>query len=152
MNRITKAFLLVLESFTNTDEVKKQIKPVSCCVCDSISTKAQWSTVVDIHKFRTLCDRAKLRKSNSSKIYGDQLRNQYTAKDNRLKDFILSPETYVNIIDKVLVCKECLSELQTNSKVRHVDRRGPPTQFIIRGYMIGDAPDVLSNLNQVELF
>ena len=94
-NRITKAFLLDLESFTITDEVTKQIKPVICCVCDSIPTKAQWSTVVDIHKFITLCDRAKLRKSDSSKIYGDQLRNQYTAKDNRLKDFILSPETYV---------------------------------------------------------
>ena len=150
-NRITKAFLLDLESFTITDEVTKQIKPVICCVCDSIPTKAQWSTVVDIHKFITLCDRAKLRKSDSSKIYGDQLRNQYTAKDNRLKDFILSPETYVNTIDQVLVCKECLSELQTNSKVRHVDRRGPPTQSIIRGYMIGDAPGVLSHLNQAEL-
>jgi hypothetical protein len=120
MNRITKVFLLDLESFTITDEVTKQIKPVICCVCNAIPTKAQWSTVVDIHKFITLCDRAKLRKSNSSKICGDQLRNQYTAKDNRLKDFILSPETYVNTVDKVLVCKECLSELQTNSKVRHV--------------------------------
>jgi hypothetical protein len=59
-NRITKAFLLDLESFTITDEVTKQIKPVIYYVCASIPTKPQRSTVVDINKFITLCDQAKL--------------------------------------------------------------------------------------------
>ena len=59
-NRIAKAFWLDLESFTITDKVTKQIQPVICCVCNSIPTKAQWSTTVEIRKFITLCDRAKL--------------------------------------------------------------------------------------------
>ena len=149
-NRIIKAFSSDLESFTVTDEVTKQIKPVICCVCDSIPTRAQWSTLVDINEFMKLCEKGKLRKSDSLKIYGDEIQNQYTAKDDRLKEFILSPETYVNASDEVLVCKECLCELRTNSKKQR-DRRRAPTESIIRGYMIGDAPDVLSNLNPVEL-
>ncbi len=149
-NRIAKAFLSDLESFTVTDEVTKQIKPVICCVCDSIPTRAQWSTSVDIKEFKKLCENGKLRKTDSPKIYGNEIRNQYTAKDNRLKDFILSPETHVNSRDEVLLCKKCLFELRTNSKIQK-DRRRPPTESIIQGYMIGDAPDVLSNLNPVEL-
>ena len=87
-NRIAKAFLLDLESFTVIDEVTKQIKPVICSICDSIPTRAQWSTFVKMDEFIKLCKSAKLWKSDSLKIYGDEIRNQYTAKDDRLKDFI----------------------------------------------------------------
>ncbi len=150
INRIVKSFVLDLKSFTVTDEVSKQIKPVICSICDSIPTKAQWSTFVHINEFINLCHYGKLRKDDSPKVYTAELRNQYTARDLRLKDFVLSPETYVNSRHEVLLCKECLSELRSNRK-RKSTRRRSPTESIIQGYMIGDAPDVLSKMNPVEL-
>ena len=111
VNRISKAFLLDLESLTVTDERTKQIKPVICSICDSIPSKCQWNTLVEIEEFIKLCSTCKLSKSDALKAYREELRNQYTAKDDGLKDFILSPETYVNSQNEVLVCKQCLSEL-----------------------------------------
>jgi hypothetical protein len=151
VNRITKAFLTDLESFTYRDELSKELKPIICSVCDSMPTKAQWSTFVDIAEFRKLCAKGKLRKTDSPETYPMELRNQYTAKDVRLQQFILSPETLVNAQHEVLVCKECLFELRSISKQRHNTRCRPPAESIIRGYMIGDAPDLLSDLNPVEL-
>ena len=150
VDRITKAFLLDLESFTVTDEITKQIKPVICSICDSIPTESQWSILVDLKEFIKLCESCKIRKTDSPMAYGEELRNQYTANDDRLKDFILSPETYVTSRDEVLVCKQCLSELRRISEQRKRQRKSP-AESIIRGYMIGDAPDLLSNLNPVEL-
>jgi len=142
INRITKAFVFDLESFTVIDEVSKQIRPVICCICDSIPTKSQWSTFVHIDEFINLCGHAKLRKDDSVKLYSQELRNQYTAENQRLKNFILSPQTYVNTLDEVLLCKECLLELRSNYK-KQTNRRKAPPESIIQGYMIGDAPDIL---------
>jgi hypothetical protein len=149
-NRIAKAFLSDLESFTATDEVTKQIIPVICSICDSMPTECKWSQTVDIHKFVKLCERGKLRKTDSLKAYSQELRDQYTAKDKRLKDYVLSPETYVNRQDEVLVCHHCLTELETNWTKDRVRRRAP-RESIASGYMIGDAPEVLTCLNPVEL-
>jgi hypothetical protein len=114
-------------------------------------SEAQWSTLVDLNEFVKLCERCNLGKEHSLVAYGQEgLKNQYTAKDDRLKDFILSPETYVNPQDEVLVCKNCLSELRTN-KTKKIGRRRPPKESIINGYMIGDAPFCLTDLNPVEL-
>ena len=151
VKQITKDFLEDLQSFTVTDKLTNEIRPVICCVCDSMPTESQWSTYVDVQEFKRYCERAKLHKNDSYTEYSDILRMQYTAKDKRLKDFILSPETYVNGQDEVLICKNCLSCLQKNSKISKEERRRPPPGSIIRGYMIGDAPDVLTSLNSVEL-
>ena len=150
LNRICKLFLSDLESFTIKDDVTNTLKPVICSICDLMPMEPQWSTFVDLDEFKKLCRDCKLQKTDSLKAYGKDVRNQYTARDGGLKDFILSPETHVNAKDEVLVCKECLSELRKNSK-KNKDRRRPPTESIIRGYMIGDAPDVLSNLTPLEL-
>ena len=151
VKQIAKDFLDDLQSFTVTDMSTNEIRPVICCVCDSIPTESQWSTFVNVKEFKRLCERAKIRKTDAYTGYSETLRIQYTAKDERLKDYILSPETYVNGQDEVLVCKNCLSCLQKTSKITNEERRGPPPFSIIRGYMIGDAPDVLSTLNSVEL-
>ena len=148
-DRISKAFLSDLESYTVNDAATKTIKPVICSVCDSMPTKAQWSTFVKIDEFIKLSKKCNLTKTDSPTTYGEEIRKQYTADDERLKDFILSPETYVTD-DKVLICHGCLNELRVNSK-QHKQRRRPPKESIIRGYMIGDAPDVLTCLNPVEL-
>ena len=151
VNRISKAFLTDLESFTVRDDVTNEFKPIICSVCDSMPTKAQWSTFVDIAEFKKLCSKGNLRKTDSPKTYPMELRNQYSAKDVRLEEFILSPETVVNSRNEVLVCKKCLFQLRENSKQTNINRRRPPAESIIRGYMIGDAPDLLINLNPVEL-
>jgi uncharacterized CHY-type Zn-finger protein len=147
---IAKAFLSDLKSFTVTDEDTKHISPVICSVCDSMPTESKWYETVDLHEFIDLCEKGKLRKTDALKLYSEDLLNQYTAKDERLKDFILSPKTYVNAKDKVLVCAKCLTDLKTNSKTQKSRRRAPP-ESIICGYMIGDAPEVLTCLNPVEL-
>jgi hypothetical protein len=148
--RIAKAFLSDLESFTINDDVTKKLIPIICSVCDSMPTKPEWSRAIDINKFIKLCERGKLRKTDSVEPYSEELRNQYTAKDKRLKDYVLSPETYVNALDEVIACKQCLSELERNSKTKKRDRQAP-AESIICGYMIGDAPEVLTCLNPVEL-
>jgi len=150
VNQITKSFLADLESFTFQDAITKQFKPIICSVCDSMPSEAQWSTLVDLDEFIKLCKNCNLRKEDSLKVYGEDLKKQYTAQDDRLKDFILSPATYVNPRDEVLLCKRCLSDLQANMK-KQTNRRRPPTESIINGYMIGDAPVDLSHLNPVEL-
>jgi hypothetical protein len=150
ISRITKSFLEDLQSFTITDERTNEINQIICCVCDSIPTEAKWHTFVDIEAFITLGMKGKLCKTDSLELYSQVLKDQYTAKDVRLKDFILSPETYVTSLDEVLVCKQCLLNLQTNSK-KNKTRFKPPPESIICGYMIGDPPDFLTNLNAVEL-
>jgi hypothetical protein len=150
VKNIAKAFLKDLESLTVTDDATKTIKPIICSVCDSIPREAQWSTFVEVDKFIKLCKLCKLKKTDCLIAYGEELQNQYTAKDERLRDFILSPETYLNSKHEVLVCKQCLIELRKNSKANK-ERRRPPTESIIWGYMIRDAPNVLKSLNTVEL-
>jgi len=150
VDRITRSFLSDLKSFTFEDNVTKEMKPVICSVCDLMPSESQWSTFVDLHEFVKLCRKCNLRKEDSLKAYGNEIRNQYSAKDDRLKEFILSPETYVNLQDEVLVCKNCINELRTNH-TKNKERRRPPKESIINGYMIGDAPVDLTNLNSVEL-
>jgi hypothetical protein len=111
IDRIAKAFVSDLSSFTVTDEELGHILPVICCICGSIPTKAQWNTYVNIEEFIKLCHRGKLRKDDSVKSYSQELQNQYTAKDIQLKESVLSPETYVSPRDEVLLCEECRSEL-----------------------------------------
>jgi hypothetical protein len=149
-NRIAKAFLSDLESFSVTDVLTKELLPVICGVCDSMPTESDWSSFVCIYDFIKLCGKGKLRKSDSVELYSEELQNQYTAKDVRLKDFILSPKTYVNAQQEVLICKQCLSDLKTNY-TKHANRHQAPPESIICGYMIGDAPEELTCLNPVEL-
>ncbi len=81
INRIEKSFVLDLKSFTVTDEVSKQIKPVICSICDSIPTKAQWSTFVHINEFIKLCHDGNLRTDDALNLYTAVLRIQNTPKD-----------------------------------------------------------------------
>jgi hypothetical protein len=151
VKRITENFLIDLKSFTVTDTVLKEIRPIVCSVCDSIPTKAGWSTFVDMDEFIKLCGKCKLKRTDCLSAYCEKIRKQYMARDPRLEQFILSPETYVNEQDEVLVCRQCLLELRKKAKQKNVNRRCPPPESIINGYMIGDAPHELKSLNPVEL-
>ena len=121
INRITKAFISDLQSFTIKDKRTNEIKPIICSVCDSMPTEAQWSTFVKLDKFKSLLTKCNITKDDSLKKYRNEIRLQYTAKHRDLKDFILSPETYVNEENEVLVCKKCLFELETNARKKKLD-------------------------------
>jgi hypothetical protein len=114
LKRITKNFVEDLQLFMITDYATKQIRPVICCVCDSIPTESQWYSYVGLDEFIKLCNHNKLKKTDAPKIYPKALKDQYTSSNERLKEFILSPETYVNSEDEVLVCKNCLCDLRAS--------------------------------------
>jgi hypothetical protein len=131
-NAMVKAFALDLKSFTVMDKESKVNYSVICCICDSIPTKAQWCTSLPIKIFIKLCNHGKLLKFDSLKSYNQDLKDHYMAKDASLKIFILSPQTYVSPSDKVLLFRQCLSELQSNL-TKDKSRRSSPTESIIWG-------------------
>ena len=73
VKQIAKDFLDDLQSFTVTDMTTNEIRPVICCVCDSIPTESQWSTFVNVKEFKRLCERAKIRKTDAYNGYSETL-------------------------------------------------------------------------------
>jgi hypothetical protein len=98
--------------------------------------------------------KCKLRKEDLPSGYPIDMIMQYTAKNvpdiEDLKCFVLSPETYVSTKNEILICIDCVKELQeiSTSKSR---RKRYPSKAISNFNLIGDSPDVLKNLNEVEV-
>lgn len=160
IDSIIKAFNKDLESYCV--EIKDhpngpaKVRPVICCVCDGIPDVANWSEWVDIDRFQNLCKKANLGKKRllDRKVYPAQLINQYTAPDvDRLKDYVLSPCSIINKSkDEILACKTCTKAMEENSTLRNLIKfRKPPQQSIANGFLVGEAPDELTSLNEVEL-
>jgi len=80
IDRITKAFLSDMKSFTIEDKRTNEIIPIICSVCDSMPTEAQWSTFIDVGKFKSLLEKGKIGKQHAWELYEDELVKQYTAK------------------------------------------------------------------------
>ena len=142
-----------LKTYCYTDKITEQIHPVICCVCDSIAKSPNWYEMVPIDCFAKLCGHSNLQKSRVCSLYPDQLLMCYTVRDCRLQDFILSPKAVIDEKDdSIMVCKECKSTLQHNldtSKTRK--RNKPPKEAIANGFLIGEAPEELISLNDIEL-
>jgi len=150
-NTIVNAFVKDLESFTLYDEKQDNFLPVICCVCDSMPHCPQWHQFVPVPILADLLKTCKLGRSTISNIYPAKLLNDYQIENEKLKDYILSPSTYINDKEEALICKSCLSELEANSKKKYKSQRYPPKESIINGYAIGNAPFELSDSNNVEL-
>ena len=157
---IIKAFNNDLESFCveigEDGGTSPKLKPVICCVCDGIPDVAQWFSWVGIHKFRRLCKKSNMGKKRllDRNVYPAQLIDEYTAPNApRLKDYILSPSSIVNTEDdEILVCKSCLKEMEQTSKSKlKTEWRKPPQESIASGFLLGEAPEELKSLNEVEL-
>jgi hypothetical protein len=151
--KLVDAFVEDLASFTVNDKATGLIRPVICCVCDSIPHHEQWGVFVEMKQAIKLFEKNNLQKSNLHDIYCEPLLAQYTASNSKLKEFVLSPATFVNEKQEVLMCKECYSDMYENiEKHTRKDRViMPPKQAIANGYLIGDAPFDLECLNDVEL-
>jgi hypothetical protein len=139
-----------IASYTVFDERTNCHLPVICCVCDSIPKKANWWTTCPVTELEKILRRCHMHRSLLGEYYPELLLNQYTADHETLKPFLLSPETYVNSNEETIICKECLANLRTMNK-RKSDRRHPPMESIANGYVIGDAPDCLTDLTQTEV-
>ena len=138
---------------TRKDNGKKELKPVICAVCDGIAKCPNWTSWVEIDKeFKELCLKTDLRKKRVENIYKSELLESYTAPDERLHDFILSPQSIIHN-DNILVCKDCLSYMRKECKKWKNRKRytRPPKEAIANGYIIGEAPKELTDLTEIEL-
>lgn len=127
---------------------KTELKPVICAVCDSIAKCPNWASWVNIpDEFMALCKNSKLHKDRLSTIYNTNIIEDYTAPHAALQDFILSPRSIVDD-DNILVCTECLTELRKKGQSFY---KKPPIQAIANGFLVGDAPEVITDLSEVEL-
>jgi hypothetical protein len=141
-----------IESLTVLDESLNCLLPVICCVCDSMPTRPQWATKCDVTELAKLLKCCNMHRSLFGDLYPTSLLNQYTAGHEELKPFMLSPATFVNKDDEVIICKDCLLELRTEVKKRKsMNKRVPPKHSIANGYVIGKAPLCLADLSQTEL-
>jgi hypothetical protein len=150
---IEKAFAQDLKSFTVVQGDTGELLPILCCVCDQIPDRPNWHEEVDIDEFAILCDASNLEKEHCKPFYPAELVKQYTAPPTQLETYVLSPASVVlEGDDTIIVCKECLQHMEMNltSKIRRI-RRHPPMKSLANGYLIGEPPEELTCLNEVEL-
>ena len=113
---IIRGFVNDLESFTLFDEKCNTFRPVICCVCDSIPALPNWSQLVKVKAAKRLFKESNLQSKNLRNVYPKDLLDQYSVSHERLKKFVLSPATYVNENNEVVICKQCLSDLLLDAK------------------------------------
>ena len=136
------------------DKDSGTLMPICCSVCDAIPLEPNWHEEIGIDLFSRMCKSSKMEKNDipESAGYPRALLDQYTASHTDLKDFVLSPRTTVHYPDEsVVVCKTCAKDMKLNMNKSRRQRNHPPKDSIANGYLIGDAPKVLSDLNTVEL-
>jgi len=139
-----------LKTFTIYDERTATFRPAICCVCDSLPKCPQWSCFVPIKEAVQLFERNQMYSKRLEHLYPSDLLNQYSISQfPELEPFILSPATYINDKNEILFCKQCYTDLSKNMEKKNICC--PPQQSIANGYIIGEAPDVLTELNPVEM-
>ena len=145
---------------TILDEESDNLTPICCAVCDAIPLEPQWYNQIDTNRFAAMCKASNMHKPSYPESltipgegeYQQTLLEQYTAPDERLSDFLLSPKTIVRPRDDtVVVCKACSEHMQVNLEKVSSRHNHPPKTSIANGYLIGDAPNVLMELTDVEL-
>ena len=147
---INNKFVDDLSSFTTYDEKSAKFHPTICCVCDSLPKCPQWSCFVPIKEAVALFQKSGMESKRVEHLYPSVLLSQYSISQYpELQPFILSPASYINDKNEILFCNQCYSDLLRNKKKRKIGY--PPEQAIANGYIIGEAPNVLSELNPVEM-
>jgi uncharacterized CHY-type Zn-finger protein len=149
-----RAFVEDLESFTVHDKKTNTLLPVICCVCDSIPSSPNWFCYVKVELAKRLFEKSNMEASKLEEFeYPPDLLKQYAIDNQELKPFVLSPASHINEKNEILMCNQCHSELTTNFEKRKTKTNTilPPIKSIANGYVIGNAPKILTDLNAVEL-
>ena len=125
---------------------------VICCVCDTIAhvdVEIQWMAVTLLRQY---CLAYKMSKQEIINIYPPGLIAQYTVPNvHELKDFVLSPKSVYNAQDgTIAICTKCANHLHVQVQ-NYAQKRLPPNEAIISAYLIGDAPKILTDLNECEI-
>jgi hypothetical protein len=146
-----KAFIVELESPVFFDD-NGIAHPLICCVCDSIARvdiAMEWISVASLIKH---CSDTKVTKALLTDVYPAALIAQYTVPNvPSLQAFVLSPASVHDPTqDTIAICELCANHFKSQGDVDRY-RRFPPDQAIISAYLIGDAPAVLTDLNEVEI-
>ena len=158
--KIARELTRDLESFSVVDDKSDRLYPVVCAVCDSIPDCAQWHTFVAIKQAQKWFDKCCLLKKDIADEYCESnefahdknpLIAQYTTRYRGLNDFVLSPMTFVNEQDKILVCNECKHSLEQNSKKAGRSFSFMPEHAIGNNRLIGNAPECITKLSKVSL-
>ena len=149
--KMIKAFTDELESSVFFDH-NGIAHPLICCVCDSIARIDVGFDWISVDSLRNHCLETKITKSILTGIYPPALIAQYTAPNlPRLREFVLSPASvYDAMHDTIAICSHCANHFKGQADKQRY-RRMPPPEAIISAYLIGDAPTVLTDLNDVEM-
>ena len=146
-----KAFIEELESPVFFDH-NGIAHPLICCVCDSIARADVSFDWIPVASLRNHCQETNMTKAVLNGIYPPALIAQYTVPNiPMLRDFVLSPASvYDEMHDTMAICSLCADHFKGQADKRPY-RRMPPPEAIISAYLIGDAPTVLTDLNDVEI-
>ena len=151
-NALIKECVDDLQSFETTLTHSDRLCPIICAVCDGIPQHAHWYEWVDIELFRDYCSTSRMDKHFLVDIYPNHLVNDYTTPHRRLQHFVLSPNAIIDSQnDSIVVCKACLNHMRKNHAEQFPKHNFPPRQAICNGYLIGEPPQELVDLNEVEL-
>lgn len=127
--------------------------PLFCCVCDTspkAGTEFNWIYIDTMEKY---AQDTRMHRSILANVYPMMLLNQYKVSHCLLLEpYVLSPNSIMNKADETIaICLHCNNHFESLGKLRRQDRRHPPPRAIVMGYMVGEAPELLKSLNEVEL-
>ena len=152
---ITDTAMEAIRSRTFLSETDHQLRARICATCDGISTIENPCKLLGITAMIILLKKSQAEKSNTWDGYPAILVDQYTAKDLRLQDYILSPSTTIikthGREDSVAICRNCHKEFRSNKPRCRIKHFRSPVKAIWNGLLIGNPPECMACLRPVEI-
>lgn len=146
-----------LRSFSHEsldDHGCRTLNPCFCSICDSIPREENWWEWVDIGELSNLLKKIPFSsKQDLAKYYSKNLLDCYTVPGiAELEPYVLSSESQVNRhSNKIIVCKHCINCMREEMKQCKRSSRKMPKEAICSGYLIGNVPEELQGLNEIEV-
>ena len=151
-NAIVESCLDALHSYETEFDENERLFPNICAVCDSLPQCSNDHIWIPVPEFKEYCTASRLQSLELVGQYPAPLLQGYAVHHPSLKEFVLSPYSLINRKENtILVCKGCNMELERNHKKEEWNKNLPPINSIANGYLIGETPPELKELNSVEL-
>lgn len=136
------------------------LKAKFCSACDGIATVENPCGNFELANFVSCLVRFKAEKQHVLPFFPPALIEKYTAADDRLKSFIISPSTQVlkddNGEETVHLCQDCTTcfEAVKKKNPKKKDKtyfKLSPSKAIWRGLLVGGPPQCITKLRAAEL-